>query len=103
MAVVKLKLKKKAKFKCLDINYLVILINRFFFSRAYLDLAVKIIISLVIMRELGFNVYKTSKYIITPLCFLSENIIIMIAPREIYIINNLKVNILIDINIMILK
>ena len=55
------------------------------------------------MRDLKFNKYKTLKYVIFSFYLSSENIIIMLTFREIHIINNFKINILIDINIIISK
>ena len=53
------------------------------------------------MRRLGSNVYKIAKYIITPLYLLGKDLIVILTPREIYIINNLKANILISIDIIV--
>ena len=55
------------------------------------------------MRSLGSNVYKTTKYIITLLYFPSKESTAIFIPREIYIINNLKANILIGIDIIVLE
>ena len=53
------------------------------------------------MREIEFNKYEISKYVITILYFLDENVIIILTSREIYIVNDFKINVLIDINIII--
>ena len=55
------------------------------------------------MREIEFNKHETSKYVIIPLYFPRENIIIILISREIHIVDDLKTNVLININIMILK
>ena len=55
------------------------------------------------MRDLKFSKHKILKYVISSLYLSSENIIIILTFREIYIINNLKTNILININIIMSK
>ena len=55
------------------------------------------------MRDLKFNKNKTSKYIISPLYLLDENVIIILTFRKIHIIDDLKINILINMNIIISK
>ena len=47
--------------------------------------------------------YKTTEYIITSLYLLGEELTVILIPREIYIINNLKVNVLISIDIIVPK
>ena len=60
-------------------------------------------INFVIVREIGFNKHKTSKYVIILLYFPDENVIVMLISREIHIVDDLKTNVLININIMILE
>ena len=55
------------------------------------------------MRRLGSTIYKTTKYIITPLYLPGKESTTILTPREIYIIDNLKVNILINIDIIVPK
>ena len=55
------------------------------------------------MRGIKSNKYKTSKYVIASIYFLGENVITILTSREIYIVNDLKTNILIKINIIILE
>ena len=55
------------------------------------------------MRNLEFNKYKTLKYVISSLYFSNENVIIKLIFRKVYIIDDFKINILININIIILK
>ena len=55
------------------------------------------------MREIESNKHKISKYVITLLHFFDENVIIMLTSREIYIVDDFKTNVLININIIILK
>ena len=85
-------------FKC-AIN----LINRIIIIKTHFELFVKIIKSFIIVRKIESNKYKTSKYVIISLYFPGENVIVMLISREIHIINDLKTNVLININIMISK
>ena len=55
------------------------------------------------MRNLEFNKYKTLKYVISSLYFSNENVIIKLIFRKVYIVDDFKINILININIIILK
>ena len=55
------------------------------------------------MRDLEFNKYEISKYVIFSFYLSSENVIIILTFRKIHIINNFKINILININIIISK
>ena len=55
------------------------------------------------MRDLEFNKHKISKYMISSLYLPDENIIIKLTSRKIHIIDDLKTNILININIMMSK
>ena len=84
-------------------GYFIILINRTYLSRVFLSLLIKNITSPIIIRGLESNRYKTSKYIIISLYFLSKDAIAIISSREIYIINKFKINILVNIDIIISK
>ena len=60
------------------------------------------------MRGLDFNKHQTFKYAIFSLFFSRKNkvdkyITTKIASREVYIINNLKIKMLIEINVIILE
>ena len=79
------------------------LINRFFLIKIYLELFVRTITNFIIIREIEFNKHKTSKYVIIFLYFLDENVIVILTLREIHIVNDLKINVLININIVILE
>ena len=64
---------------------------------------IKTIINFIIIHDLKFNKHKTSKYVIFSFYVLNEKIIAILASRKIHIINNLKINILINMNIMMSK
>ena len=55
------------------------------------------------MRDLEFNKHKILKYLISPLYLSSENVIIKLIFRKTHIVNDLKINILINMNIMMSK
>ena len=57
--------------------------------------------SSITVRGLGLNKYQTSKYMVTSLYLPFENGTAMLAPREIHIVNDLKANVLIGMNIMV--
>ena len=102
MTIIKLLFEQKFEIDYLNFKCAIILINRIFLIKTHSKLFIKTIISFIIVREIESNKHKTSKYIIIPLYFSDENVIIMLTSREIYIINDFKTNVLIDINIMIL-
>ena len=77
------------------------LINRIFLTKTHFELFVKTIINFIIVRKIESNKHKTSKYVIIPLYFFDENVIIILTLREIHIVNDLKTNVLININIII--
>ena len=94
---------QKFEIDYLNFEYAINLINRIFLIKTHLELFIKIMINFVIVREIGFNKHKTSKYVIILLYFPDENVIVMLISREIHIVDDLKTNVLININIMILE
>ena len=60
-------------------------------------------INFIIIRNLEFNKHKTSKYIISFLYLLDKDVIVILTSQKIHIVDNFKTNILININIIILK
>lgn len=52
------------------------------------------------MRGLGSSLHQTSEYVVTPLYFPGENFTAVTASREIHIVDNLKANILIEMDVM---
>ena len=63
----------------------------------------KTMISFIMICGLEFNKYETSKYVISSLYLSNEDVIVMLTFREIHIVNNLKINILMNMNIIMLK
>lgn len=74
--------------------------DRLFLSRAQSDLAIRIMASSITMRGLGSSVHQTSEYVVTLLCFPGENFTAVTAPRGVHIVDNLKANILIEMDVM---
>ena len=103
MIIINLLFEQKSEIDYLNSKCAINLINRIFLIKIYFKLFVKIIISFVIVRKIEFNKYKISKYVIISLYFFGENVIAILTSREIYIVNDFKTNVLISINIMILK
>ena len=95
--------KQKFEIGCLNSECAINLINRIFLTKTHFELFIKIITSFIIVREIEFNKHKTSKYVITPLYFSDKNVTVILISREIHIVNDLKANVLININIIILE
>ena len=56
------------------------------------------------MREIKFNQHQISKYIITSLFFKkNDDITIITLSKEIHIVDDFKINVLIEMNIMIFE
>ncbi|KAK3166669.1 hypothetical protein OEA41_009794 [Lepraria neglecta] len=84
---------------CLDTGYGVTLLDREY-SRTIPDFQTRRIASPIKVRGVGSDVYETDEYGIIPTYFLgkrdSKEFTAVTAPREVYIIDNLKAKILID-------
>ena len=93
--------KQKSEIGYLNSECAVSLINRIFLIKTHSELSVKTITNFVIVREIEFNKHKTSKYVIIPLYFSDENVTAMLTSRKIHIVDDLKTNVLININIII--
>ncbi len=86
----------------LDTGCSVTLVDRAFLNGNYPDLPIREMASPITVRGLGSNKHETSEYIVTSLYFPSQDAdMVMLAPREIHIVNNLKANLLIGIDIMV--
>jgi len=86
----------------------VTIVNYKFIIRFLLKARIRTIITLLQITGINTNRYTTSKYIVTSLYFPGKDksgnkIITETAPKEVYIIDNLKVNIFINIDVMALK
>lgn len=103
MAAIKLLLDKEAESGCLDTGCSVTLMDRTWFRKAHPTLTIKHMASPITVRGLGSNRHQTSEYVITPLYFPGKDSTARTAPREIHIVDDLKANILIDMDIMIPK
>ena len=94
---------KEIENDCLDSECSIILINRVYLVKINLELSIKIITNFIIVRRIKFNRYQISKYVITPFYFFKKNTIIITILKEIYIVDEFKINILININIIIFE
>jgi len=88
-----------------DIGYRVTITNRAFIKRTLPRTYIRTITTLLEVIGIGKDKYKTAKYIITPLFLLGRNklgykVIIKTAPREIYLVDDLRAKILIRIDVM---
>ena len=102
MAAIKLKLENDADNGCLDTGCSVSLMDRSWLVKANPELSVKTMASPITVRGLGSNRHQTSEYVVTPLLFPgNDNITAMTSPREIHIVDDLKANLLIGMDIMV--
>ena len=93
-----------SKKKCLDIDVDLILINRVFLKRQASDLSIRIMTTSLSIRDLDTTQHKTTKYAIILMYLNDEDNfdrkIRACFHREIHIVDDLKVNILIDIDVI---
>jgi len=88
-----------------DIGYRVTITNRAFIKRTLPRTHIRTIATLLEVTGIGKDKYKTAEYIITPLFLLGRNkldykVITKTAPREIYLVDDLRANILIRIDVI---
>ena len=89
----------KLDFECLNIDSDIILMNRNFFKIQAFDVIIKKMIIFISMLELSINKHMFDKYVIIDMYFLkykSDNSVMIKITRETHLINDLKVNMLID-------
>jgi len=88
-----------------DTGYGVTITNRAFIKRTLPGTHIRTITTLLEVTGIGKDKHKIDEYIIAPLFLpgrnkLGYNIITKTAPREIYLVDNLRANILIRIDII---
>ncbi len=88
---------------CLNIDCIMSLINRSFLKKQISDILIKWISLLIMIQELRTETYYCDEYIILTIYLPDNNNWLVIIIKEMHIINNLKIKMLIDINIFILK
>ena len=86
---------------CLDTGCSVTLMDRAFLALTHPGLAIRTMASPITVRGLGANVHQTAEYVVTPLYFPGEHAIAVTAPREVHIVDDLKANILIGMDVMV--
>ncbi len=79
------------------------LIDRSFLKKQILDILIKWILSLIMIWELRTKTHHYDKYIILIIYLSNNNNWLAVIIKEMHIVNNLKIKILIDINILILE
>ena len=82
-----------------NIKYIINFIDKIFLLKNFLKIVIKKILFSIIVRGLNINIYNISEYIRLYIYFLDKNDIILIK-REFYIIENLIIKALININII---
>ena len=83
-----------------NIKYIISLINRTFLSENYFTTKIKKISTLITIKEINNNKYEISEYIRIKMYLFDKNKIIALIEREFYVIDNLIVKTLIEIDIM---
>jgi len=88
-----------------DIEYRVTITNRAFIKRTLPRTYIRTIAILFKVISIEKDKYKIAKYIITPLFLLGRNkldykVITKTTPKEIYLVDNLRANILIRIDVI---
>ena len=95
-------LKKIFTKTCLNNDYIISMINKCFFKKFLSNYQIYKTLIFVIMREIDAIQHVSSNYVLLDLWLFDNdfnNLIIIHITREIYLINKLRVNILININI----
>jgi len=93
----------KEKSICLNIDCIMNLINRSFLKEQILDILIKWILLFIVIWELRTEIHHYNKYIILIIYMPDNNDWLTVIIKEMHIVNNLKIKILIDIDILILK
>ena len=91
--------KTKSEFACIDTELEVTIANRRFFFRQNSDLSIRTMTTSLTVREIATDQHQTSEYVIASMYFLdqkNDKIVKIMIRREIHLMNNLKINMLID-------
>ncbi len=102
-ALAKLTLTIKEELICLNTGCIMSLINRSFLKKQISDILIKWTSSLIVIQELRTETHCCDKYIILIIYLPDNNDQLAVIIKEMHIINNLKVKMLVDINILILE
>jgi len=93
----------KEELICLNIDCIISLIDRSFLKKQILDILIKWISLLIVIWELRTEIHHCNKYIILIIYLPDNNDWLAVIIKEMYIVNNLKIKMLININILVLK
>ena len=89
---------------CFDTNVSVTLINAIFFHRQNFDVSIRQMITSFTVRDLDISQHQNSNYAIVSMYFVDvkdDNSIKTFIRREIHLINNLKINMFIDNDVIV--
>ena len=95
---------KKKSDVCFDTNVNVTLINAIFFHRQNFDVSIRQMITFFTMRDLNISQHQNSNYVIVLMYFVDvkdDNSIKIFIRREIHLVNNLKINMFIDNDVIV--
>jgi len=79
------------------------LIDRSFLKKQILNILIKWISLLIMIWELRTEIHHYDEYIILIIYLLNNNDQLTVIIKEMHIINNLKIKMLVDINILVLE
>jgi len=101
--LVKLIFTVKEELICLNIGCIMSLINRSFLKKQISDILIKWISLLIMIWELRTKTHHYNEYVILTIYLPNNNDWLAVIIKEMHIINNLKIKMLVDIDILVLK
>jgi len=101
--LVKLIFTVKEELICLNIDCIMSLINRSFLKKQISDILIKWISLLIMIWELRTKTHYYNEYVILTIYLPNNNDWLAVIIKEMHIINNLKIKMLVDIDILVLK
>ena len=87
---------------CFDTRYIINFIDRKFLFEVFPSIVVKKISTFIIVRDIDVNIYNINEYVKLQIYLFDKNNVIKVK-RELYIIDNFAIKILIDNDIIKLK
>ncbi len=102
-ALAKLMLTAKEKLICLNTGCIMSLINRSFLKKQISNILIKWISLFIVIQELRTKTHYYDEYTVLIIYLPDNNDQLAIIIKEMHIVNNLNIKMLIDINILILE
>jgi len=93
----------KEKSICLNTGCIMSLINRSFLKKQISDILIKWISLLIVIQELRTETHYCDEYTVLTIYLPDNNDQLTVIIKEMHIVNNLKIKMLIDIDILILE